>query len=105
MKSPEINPYTYGHLIDDKGGKTIQRRKDISSVSGAGKTVQLYAKDDMRTHLNTIHKRKLLLKDSCAQTHLAQGPAQRQLIASRLSSIGCSPIYINVQTSGAWGAI
>jgi hypothetical protein len=28
MEDPEMNPHTYGHLIFDKGAKTIQWKKD-----------------------------------------------------------------------------
>ena len=28
IEDPEMSPHTYGHLIFDKGGNTIQRKKD-----------------------------------------------------------------------------
>ena len=40
IESPEINPGTYGHLIFDKGGKNIQRRKENLLTRDAGKTGQ-----------------------------------------------------------------
>ena len=38
IKNSEINPYTYSHLIFDKGGKN--GKKTVFSTSGAGKTWQ-----------------------------------------------------------------
>ena len=37
-ENPEMNPHTYGHLIFDKGAKTIKWKKTVFSMNGAGVT-------------------------------------------------------------------
>ena len=38
IEDPEMNPHTNGHLIFDKGAKTIQWEKTAFSTNGAGTT-------------------------------------------------------------------
>ena len=56
--SPEINPHIYGQLIYDKEARIYNGEKTVSSISGAGKTGQLYVKE-WKTLSKTIHKNKL----------------------------------------------
>ena len=45
IESPEINPHIYGHLIFIKEARIYNGEKTVSSISGAGKTRQLYVKE------------------------------------------------------------
>ena len=38
IEDPEMSPHTYGHLIFDKGAKTIQWKKDSIFKTGASST-------------------------------------------------------------------
>ena len=44
IKSPDINPCTFGQLILTKEARIYNGEKTVSTISGAGKTGQLYAK-------------------------------------------------------------
>ena len=45
IEEPEMNPHTYGHLIFDKGAKTIQWKKTAFSTNGAGVTGGYHVKE------------------------------------------------------------
>jgi hypothetical protein len=44
-EDPEMNPHSYGHLIFDKGAKTIQWKKTAFSTNGAGTTVGCHVEE------------------------------------------------------------
>ena len=45
IQTPETDPQLYGQLIFDKAGKISNGKKTVSSINGAGKIGQLYAKE------------------------------------------------------------
>jgi hypothetical protein len=49
IEDPEMSPHTYGHLIFDKGAKTIQWKKAFSR-NGAGSTGGQHVDEGKSTH-------------------------------------------------------
>ena len=50
IEDPEMNPHTYGHLIFDKGAKTIQWKKTAFSTNGAGSTGSYHVEECKLIH-------------------------------------------------------
>lgn len=63
IQSLEINQYTYGQLIFNKGAKTIQWRKNSLFNSGAGTTGYLHAKNEFGPLPHTIKFNSKWIKD------------------------------------------
>jgi hypothetical protein len=59
IEDPEMNPHTYGHLIFNKGTKTIQwKNKTAFSTYGAGTTGDYHVEECKLIHSYLLVKKK-----------------------------------------------
>ena len=56
IEDPEMNPHTYGHLIFDKGAKTIQWKKTAFSTNVAGTTGGYHVEEYKLIHSHLLVK-------------------------------------------------
>jgi hypothetical protein len=54
MEDPDMNPYSYAHLIFDKGAKTYHVEKAASSTNVAGKSGICLKKTETRSMFITL---------------------------------------------------
>ena len=45
IEDPEMKPHTYGHLVFDKGAKTIQWKKSAFSTNGVGTSIGYHVEE------------------------------------------------------------
>ena len=59
IENPEINPYTFGQLIFDKGGKNINGKKTVFSIVLLGNLDSCRQINETRTYPHTMYPNKL----------------------------------------------
>ena len=59
VQSPEISSHLYHHFMYGKGGKKIQLRKILSSLSGIGKSARCTQKNETGLFSYSIHKTRI----------------------------------------------
>jgi hypothetical protein len=60
IEDPEMNPYTYGHLIFDKGAKIIQWKNTAFSTNGAVTTGRRIVEEGELIHSYLLVQRSSL---------------------------------------------
>ena len=63
IQNPELDPQTYGQLISDKAGKSIQWKKDSIFNKDVGKLNHNMQKNKTGPLSSTIHKNKLKMNE------------------------------------------